>query len=150
MRETASAPASQSMLIPMVVKLSKQEYAAYEENKDALEKAGFDLAPFGDDTLQMRGVPIVLGQPQAEKCLLEALDSLVDGAGDLPDRTARVIQMACKHAVKGGERLPEDSVKQLIQDVIEQKVTPTCPHGRPLMVQLSHTELDKRFRRIQS
>ncbi|MBQ4639561.1 MAG: DNA mismatch repair endonuclease MutL [Clostridia bacterium] len=150
MRETASAPASQSMLIPMVVKLSKQEYAAYEENKDALEKAGFDLAPFGDDTLQMRGVPIVLGQPQAEKCLLEALDSLVDGAGDLPDRTARVIQMACKHAVKGGERLPEDSVKQLIQDVIEQKVTLTCPHGRPLMVQLSHTELDKRFRRIQS
>ncbi len=150
MRETASAPASQSMLIPLVVKLSKQEYAAYEENKEALEKAGFDLAPFGDDTLQMRGVPIILGNPQAEKCLLEALDSLVDGAGDLPDRTARVIQMACKHAVKGGERLPEDSVNQLIQDVIEQKVTPTCPHGRPLMVQLSHTELDKRFRRIQN
>ena len=150
MRETASAPASQSMLIPMVVKLSKQEYAAWEENKEALEKAGFDLAPFGDDTLQMRGVPIVLGQPQAEKCLLEALDSLSDGNASLPDRTSRVIQMACKHAVKGGERLPEASVKQLIQDVLDQKVTPTCPHGRPLMVQLSHTELDKRFRRIQS
>ena len=150
MRETAAAPASQSMLIPMVVKLSKQEYAAYEDNKEALQKAGFDLAPFGDDTLQMRGVPIILGQPQAEKCLLEALDSLSSGSGDLPDRTSRVIQMACKHAVKGGERLPEDSVKQLIQDVLDQKVTPTCPHGRPLMVQLSHTELDKRFRRIQS
>lgn len=150
MRETAAAPASQSMMIPMVVKLSKQEYAAYEENAEALQKAGFDLSPFGDDTLQMRGVPIILGQPQAEKCLLETLDNLSDGTGDLPDRTSRVIQMACKHAVKGGERLPEDSVKQLIQDVIEQKVTPTCPHGRPLMVQLSHTELDKRFRRIQS
>lgn len=150
MRETASAPASQSMLIPMAVKLSKQEYAAWEENKEALEKAGFDLAPFGDDTLQMRGVPIVLGQPQAEKCLLEALDSLSGGNASLPDRTSRVIQMACKHAVKGGERLPDASVKQLIQDVLDQKVTPTCPHGRPLMVQLSHTELDKRFRRIQS
>ena len=150
MRETASAPASQSMLIPMAVKLSKQEYAAWEENKEALENAGFDLAPFGDDTLQMRGVPIVLGQPQAEKCLLEALDSLSGGNASLPDRTSRVIQMACKHAVKGGERLPEASVKQLIQDVLDQKVTPTCPHGRPLMVQLSHTELDKRFRRIQS
>ncbi len=150
MRETAAAPASQSMLLPMVVKLSRQEYAAYEENTDALEKAGFDLTPFGDDTLQMRGVPIILGQPQAEKCLLEALDHLYSGAGDLPDRTSRVIQMACKHAVKGGERLPEDSVKQLIQDIMEQKLPPTCPHGRPLMVQLSHTELDKRFRRIQS
>lgn len=150
MRETATAPASQSMLIPMIVRLSKQEYAAYEENKEALQKAGFDLEPFGDDTLQMRGVPIILGTPQAEKCLLEALDSLMDGSGNLPDRTSRVIQMACKHAVKGGERLPEESVKQLIQDVIDQKVTPTCPHGRPLMIQLSHTELDKRFRRIQS
>lgn len=150
MRETATAPASQSMLIPMIVHLSKQEYAAYEENKEALQKAGFDLESFGDDTLQMRGVPIILGTPQAEKCLLEALDSLMDGAGNLPDRTSRVIQMACKHAVKGGERLPEESVKQLIQDVIDQKVTPTCPHGRPLMIQLSHTELDKRFRRIQS
>lgn len=150
MRETAAAPASQSLLIPMVVKLSKQEYAAYEENKEALQQAGFDLEPFGDDTLQMRGVPIILGNPQAEKCLLEALDSFTDGIASLPDRTSRVIQMACKHAVKGGERLPEDSVKQLIQDVIDQKVTPTCPHGRPLMVQLSHTELDKRFRRIQN
>lgn len=150
MRETASAPASQSMLIPMIVHLSRQEYDAYEENKEALQKAGFDLEPFGDSTLQMRGVPIILGTPQAEKCLLEALDSLMDGSGNLPDRTSRVIQMACKHAVKGGERLPEESVKQLIQDVIDQKVTPTCPHGRPLMIQLSHTELDKRFRRIQS
>ena len=57
--------------------------------------------------------------------------------------------MACKHAVKGGERLPEASVSQLIRDVIEQKVTPTCPHGRPLMVQITRNELEKRFRRIQ-
>lgn len=151
MRETATAPASQALLIPLIVSLSKAEYAAYEENKDALQKAGFDLSPFGDDAVQLRGVPIVLGQPQAEKCLMEALDELVAGnRTSLADRTQRVIQMACKHAVKGGERLPEASVFQLIRDVMEQKVTPTCPHGRPLMVQLTHSELDKRFRRIQS
>ncbi len=151
MRETIASPASQALLIPLVVPLSKAEYAAYEENQDALQKAGFDLSPFGDDAVQLRGVPIILGQPQAEKCLMEALDELVAGnRTSLVDRTQRVIQMACKHAVKGGERLPEASVVQLIRDVIEQKVTPTCPHGRPLMVQLTHGELDKRFRRIQS
>ena len=150
MRETATAPASQALLIPLIVNLSKAEYAAFEENQEALKNAGFDLAPFGDDSVQLRGVPIVLGQPQAEKCLMEALDELIaTGSASLIDRTQRVIQMACKHAVKGGERLPEASVIQLIRDVIEQKVTPTCPHGRPLMVQLTHTELDKRFRRIQ-
>ena len=81
----------------------------------------------------------------------EALDALAasGGAAPLADRTQRVIQMACKHAVKGGERLPMESVLSLIRDIIEEKTTPTCPHGRPLMVQISHTELDKRFRRIQ-
>ena len=151
MRETATAPASQALLIPLIVSLSPAEYACYEENKATLEKAGFDLAPFGDGTVQLRGVPIVLGQPQAESCLLEALDELTENPSLPPaDRTSRVIQMACKHAVKGGERLPEESVKQLIRDVIEQKVTPTCPHGRPLMVQITRNELEKRFRRIQN
>ena len=151
MQETASAPASQAMLIPMIVHLSKAEYAAFEENEEALLRAGFDLSPLGDDTVQMRGVPVVLGQPQAERCLMEALDALMhDAHSPIADRTSRVIQMACKHAVKGGERLPDDSVIALIRDVMEQKVTPTCPHGRPLMVQLSHAELDKRFRRIQN
>ena len=150
MRETASAPASQAMLVPLIVNLSKAEYAAFEENEEALRNAGFDLSPFGEDAVQLRGVPIILGQPQAERCLMEALDELMaDSSAPVADRTQRVIQMACKHAVKGGERLPEESVVQLIRDVIEQKVTPTCPHGRPLMVQLTHAELDKRFRRIQ-
>ena len=151
MKETAAAPASQAMLIPMVIHLSRGEYACYEENEEALLKAGFDLSPFGDDTVQLRGVPIILGQPQAEKCLLDALDELMENPSSTPaDRTSRIIQMACKHAVKGGERLPEESVKQLIRDVIDQKVTPTCPHGRPLMVQITRTELEKRFRRIQN
>ncbi|MBR1585972.1 MAG: DNA mismatch repair endonuclease MutL [Clostridia bacterium] len=151
MRETAASPASQSLLIPLIVKLSKAEYASYEENEAALRDAGFDLAPFGEDTVQLRGVPIILGQPQAESCLMEALDELMtDRAAPVADRTSRVIQMACKHAVKGGERLSDESVMALIRDVVEQKVTPTCPHGRPLMVQITHTELDKRFRRIQS
>ena len=151
MKETASAPASQALLVPLVVNLSKQEYACFEANQETLLQAGFDLSPFGGDSVQLRGVPIILGQPQAERCLIEALDELIANPSATPaDRTSRVIQMACKHAVKGGERLPEDSVVQLIRDVIDQKVTPTCPHGRPLMVQLTHTELDKRFRRIQS
>lgn len=150
MQETASAPASQTLLVPLMVSLSPAEYACYEENGEALRRAGFDLSPFGEHAVQLRGVPIILGQPQAEGCLREALDELAVHPSAAPaDRTGRVIQMACKHAVKGGERLPEESVKALIRDVIEQKVTPTCPHGRPLMVQITRVELEKRFRRIQ-
>ena len=150
MRETAAAPASQTLLAPLVIQLNRAEYACFEENADVLLRAGFDLSPFGDGAVQLRGVPIVLGQPQAESCLRDALDELAANPSASPaDRTGRVIQMACKHAVKGGEELPMDSVTQLIRDVMEQRVTPTCPHGRPLMVQITRTELEKRFRRIQ-
>ena len=150
MRETAAAPASQTLLAPLVIQLNRAEYACFEENADVLLRAGFDLSPFGDGAVQLRGVPIVLGQPQAESCLRDALDELAANPSASPaDRTGRVIQMACTHAVKGGEELPMDSVTQLIRDVMEQRVTPTCPHGRPLMVQITRTELEKRFRRIQ-
>ena len=60
-----------------------------------------------------------------------------------------MLQTACKHAVKGGEALTEDELRSLLDTMIEKKVTPTCPHGRPLVVAISHYELDKKFKRIQ-
>ena len=52
--------------------------------------------------------------------------------------------------MKGGEPLPEDMLRSLVEEMIDKKVTPTCPHGRPLVVSISHAELDKKFKRIQS
>ena len=70
---------------------------------------------------------------------------------NLPDhrKRAALLQTACKHAVKGGERLSEAVLRDLVQQMIDQKVTPTCPHGRPLVVAISHRELDRKFKRIQ-
>ena len=51
--------------------------------------------------------------------------------------------------VKGGEALTEDQLRSLILEMIEKKVTPTCPHGRPLVVSISRREMDKKFKRIQ-
>lgn len=150
-RETASAPASQALMIPQAVRLTHMEYAAFEENRDALQNAGFDVSPFGGDTVQLRGVPMVLGQPEAERCFRDALDEIsACGQITLLERTQRIMQMACKHAVKGGEKLPLTELVDLIHQILKQDIPPTCPHGRPIMVTLSHTELDKRFRRIQS
>ena len=61
-----------------------------------------------------------------------------------------LLQSACKHAVKGGEALTEDQLRGLVEQMIEQKVTPTCPHGRPLVVSVSRRELDRKFKRIQN
>ena len=64
-------------------------------------------------------------------------------------KRTQLLQTACKHAVKGGESLTEEELRSLLDTMIEQKVTPTCPHGRPLVVSISHRELDRKFKRIQ-
>ncbi len=151
MREIATAPASQAMLIPCVMELSRSEYEVYEQNTDALVKAGFDLEPFGGSSVQLRGVPLILGQPEAERCLRDALDELSEsGTLAQADRVTRIVQMACKHAVKGGEPLPTDALMELVQKAMSDSILPTCPHGRPLMIRLTRQDLEKRFKRIQN
>ena len=58
-------------------------------------------------------------------------------------------QMACKHAIKGGDRLSNADVESLIRQMLETGVQPTCPHGRPIVQEITRRELEKRFRRIQ-
>lgn len=150
MREAAAGGASQALLTPQIVRLTRAQYQAYEDHPQALAQAGFDLSPFGDGEVQLRGVPLILGVPRAESCLIDALDELSEAASlsDI-ERMRRVIQTACKHAVKGGERLPDHAVTALVHDILDQKTKPTCPHGRPLMISVTKTDLEKRFKRIQ-
>ncbi|MDD3214433.1 MAG: DNA mismatch repair protein MutL, partial [Eubacteriales bacterium] len=60
----------------------------------------------------------------------------------------RVAQMACKHAIKGGDILGDDDVKALLTQMLETGAQPTCPHGRPIVTEFNKRELEKRFRRI--
>ena len=151
LKETAAGPASQTFLIPQIIQLNHAEFDAFVTNKEALTAAGFDADEFGDLSVQLRGVPIVLGQPQAERCFLDALDELSAGGG-IPqqDKIQRLMQMACKHAVKGGEKLPDDALIELVRRMLTEDIRMTCPHGRPLMIELSRTDLEKRFKRIQN
>ena len=150
LRETKQGPASQGLLVPRAVRVSHTQMAAFEENQALLSGIGFDLTPFGDDTLQLRGVPVVLGAPEAESCLTDTLDELSQyGRLDSYEKTLRIASTACRHAVKGGETVPMEELSWLIGQIMDGDMPPTCPHGRPLMITLSHTDLDRRFRRIQ-
>ncbi len=143
--------ASQVLLSPVVLKLTHREYEIFLDSADALRTAGFDVSDFGDLSVQLRAVPMVLGHARTDECLRDALDDLAEsGQISQQKRTDRIIQMACKHAVKGGEKLPMDALMDLIRRMIRDHVTPTCPHGRPLVIEVSRRDLEKRFRRIQA
>ena len=140
---------AQLLLLPQAVALSYREYGSFVEHRELLAQAGYDAEDFGEQTVRLRSVPIMLGQPQAERSFREALDELA-ATGALSDdkRVEKIIMASCKQAVKGGERLPDEAMIALVRGVLEGNVTPTCPHGRPLMMQLTRTELEKRFQRI--
>ena len=101
----------------------------------------------------MLGKQGIITDEEAEK-IIEGLGTikadLEAGRGlTFEKKRAALLQTACKHAVKGGEPLSEDQLRSLVTEMIEHKVTPTCPHGRPLVIAISRRDLDKKFKRIQ-
>ena len=141
----------QELLIPMIVSVTRREQALLIEHRALLESIGLTVEPFGDAEVSIRTIPMILGEPQTQEFLHDVIDQLENERGSitLEKRRASILQMACKKAVKGGDSLSEAEIRDLVTRMIDDKVTPTCPHGRPLVVALSHRELDKRFKRIQ-
>lgn len=151
MREHAEGPlASQELLVPVVAGVTKQEMRLLEDNRESLESIGLFVESFGERDAAIRSLPMILGETQARDFLTDVIAELGTGKDTAFERKrAALLQTACKHAVKGGEALSEDQLRSLLDTMIEQKVTPTCPHGRPLVVTITHRELDRKFKRIQ-
>ena len=150
MKQYETASIGQELLVPYIVSLTQREMAVLEENRKLLEELGLRVDQFSQSEVAIRSVPVLLGENESIAFLHEAIDELERGKIPGADRKrAAILQQACKHAVKGGEHLTEEVLRSLVEEMIDQKVTPTCPHGRPLVVSISHRELDKKFKRIQ-
>ena len=143
--------AGQELLVPMLVSVTRREQQLLSENRELLEGIGLMVEPFGEQQVSIRSIPMILGNPQARDFLRDILDQLEGERGtvSMEKRRSAILQLACKKAVKGGDALSEAEIRDLVTRMIDQHVTPTCPHGRPLVISLSHQELDKRFKRIQ-
>ena len=150
MKEQAGQTMGQELLIPMVISVTGKEQALIEENRELLESVGLSVEIFGSHEAAVRTVPVVLGEAEREGFIREVLDELERShVPAFEKKRTEILQTACKHAVKGGESLTEEQLRGILDEMIEKKVTPTCPHGRPLVVAITHRELDKKFKRIQ-
>ena len=150
MREIDAGVGSQLLMVAQVVHVTPQDAVKIEAYREDIQAAGFDIEPFGDDAYQIRAVPNVLGVPQTKSAFLDMVDRL----GELrvlstaQKRRDAILQIACKKAVKGGDKLTMEEIKPLLVDMLRTNAPPTCPHGRPLVVVLERTEIEKRFKRI--
>ena len=152
MQEHAKGNAcGQELLVPIVIGVTKHEQRLLEENRESLESIGMVVEAFGEKDVAIRTIPMILGETQAKDFVRDVISELETGRNPtFEKKRSTLLQTACKHAVKGGEALPEEVIRDLLDQMIENKITPTCPHGRPLVVSVSHRELDRKFKRIQN
>ena len=139
------AQMSQTLLAPVTWSPGAEDAELLEENAALLSEAGFELERFGEDGVILRAVPAdTEGDPIA---LLEELTAALR-AGKPEDRRETLCHtIACKAAIKAGTRSERAELEALARRVLSGEVR-YCPHGRPVSVKLTKTELDKQFKRI--
>ena len=140
---------SQPMLVPFIYNGNAQEFAFLERNFSVLREIGFDIEAFGDTSVRVSAVPSELMEIDLVGFFGDVLSSMESlRAVRLTDLLRdKLATAACKAAVKGGELLTEQEVRTLIERM-NGDMAMKCPHGRPAVVKLKKTEIEKLFKRI--
>jgi len=141
----------QRLVIPFAVTLSHREAEVVEESKEMLKELGFDLDPFGPHSYIVRSVPLVLARRSYEEAFRDLVDELVSTATtqQLEERRkSALITMSCRSAIKAGDALRPEEIQKLLDDLMKTESPFLCPHGQPIIISISHFELDKKFERI--
>ena len=141
---------SQLLLAPVTVNLSAEEKNAILEHEALLRDAGVETEDFGGSTVLVRSVPADVETPDVEGLICELAAKLARGSRDaLSEKTEWVLHsIACRAAIKAGDRTASAELMHLAQDILDGKVPPFCPHGRPVVLKLTKKELEKLFGRI--
>ncbi len=141
---------SQMLLMPVTVSLSKEEYSAVLEHTDLLHEAGFDVSDFGPGLIAVREVPVMLIKEDVTQLLSEIAGRLLDKSDPTPAKLDWMYKnMACRAAVKAGDETPPAEQEKFIEYVLSHRDVRYCPHGRPILIEMTRPELEKTFGRIQ-
>jgi DNA mismatch repair protein MutL len=148
MQNTASIGAQQ-LLTPIALQFSPLEIPLIEQNITLIGELGFDVEPFGPQTILLRAVPVLLDEAQAGGMFTDLVDSLssFERLTSAELKKKRLIQLACKHAIKAGEQISREELTALIKSFTPDSAL-TCPHGRPWIIKLTKTDFEKMFKRV--
>ncbi len=141
--------AVQELLDPAPLQLTPPQSAALEANRDALASVGFRIEPFGNQTVLLRAVPALMKASDPRAALVAIVDEMEQGEEPLEKTAdARLITSVCKSiAVKGGQVLSLEEMRELVRRLEHTTAPRTCPHGRPTMIQLNVATLEREFGR---
>jgi DNA mismatch repair protein MutL len=141
----------QNLLVPETITLAASEMALALEYQQILADIGLTIEPFGGDTLLISSYPAILQGISPGEVLRQVLEPMLSG-GKKPDVRNLLDELmnmiACKAAVKAGDRLTPDEISSLLEQREMYQDTHHCPHGRPTALFFSRDQLDKMFKRI--
>lgn len=140
----------QALIAPIVINLSPNEKMLVMENTNIFENLGYVIEDFGGGAIALRAVPVIFGNPDPKELFQEILSDFEGGEKELPHTIDKILYtMACKSAIKAGDKLSLKEMSELINTLRMCDSPFTCPHGRPTIIKMSETELEKKFKRIQ-
>lgn len=141
---------SQQVSPPVVITMTMQEETLFHQYETQFSKIGFEVESFGGKEYSIRAVPADLYQLDSRQLFLDMLDGLsADSGRRTPELVLeKIASMSCKAAVKGRQHISRAEAETLIDDLLKLENPYNCPHGRPTIVALSRTEIEKMFKRI--
>ncbi len=140
---------SQSLSPAVEVPLTEWENDRLERRETVLKDLGFDFSYLSPEILLLRQVPVLFQTDRPQQLFTDLLDENFTDLADADDLRNRIAMKACKASVKKGSRLSLPEVDRLLRDLAACQYPFTCPHGRPTMITLSETDLEKMFMRIK-
>ncbi len=149
----AERPPSQALLVPALLELAPAERLRLEELAPELEALGFTIASLSGGTLGLAAVPAVLSPGEGERLLLALAaqdgDASEAGAAGLRTRLldALAASLACKAAIKMHHPLSPPALEALVSELFAAEQPYACPHGRPIVLQMTDADLERRFGR---
>ena len=143
-------PSVQMLQPPMILSLTMTESELLERHMKDFKAMGFEFESFGGKEYALRGIPSDLYGFTGKDMVTELLDTLAGASERMrTDFIAdRIATMACKAAVKGNMRISTKEADALIEELLQAENPYTCPHGRPTIISMTKTELEKKFKRI--
>ena len=141
----------QQLLMPYLFEFSGADFIKLQEKMELLNKVGINLEPYGNNTFILREHPIWMKEEEIETAVYEMCDMLLltNEVSVKKYRAELAIMMSCKRSIKANHTLDDYSARQLIVQLSHCKNPYNCPHGRPVLVNFTKSDMEKMFRRIQ-
>ena len=142
---------SQRLMPAIIVSLTGQEESILHTYEDAFAQLGFEIDAFGGNEYALRSVPVDLYGCSERELFLAVLDELSQETGNRGSFQVieeKIASMSCKAAVKGNNRLSFQEAEELIDELLILDNPYNCPHGRPTIITMTETDLEKKFKRI--